>query len=88
MKADWQPTVDAESLRASGLSPQEFSTLSSYMVRREQLTVEARMRVLPKLLSGIMARQGKNPGDFGLAELEAYTEGLLDPHGKMPEGGP
>jgi len=74
----WEPEPGTADLRASGLSLQEHRMLSSYRLRREQLTLEARQRLLPQLLKPILQRAGRTPEEEPFEALESYVDSLLD----------
>lgn len=57
-KVEWEPEVSAEALQATGLNPEEFSALMNYYARREQLTDEAKRRLLAELVQPILERHG------------------------------
>ncbi len=52
-----------------GLTTQEYQILSNYWMRREQLTLDARMRLLPQLLRPVLERMGEPP--FPSSHLES-----------------
>jgi len=69
----WDLPVTPEALQATGLTPQEYSALMSYWQRRGELTVEARRRVLPKLLRPIMRRVGVMLPGGTFENLESFV---------------
>jgi uncharacterized RDD family membrane protein YckC len=77
LRVRWEQEASATALRATGLSPQEYSVLRNYWSRRDQLTLEARMKLLPRLLEPVLARAGLQPGDYSLETLEDCVSGLL-----------
>jgi hypothetical protein len=52
--------------------------ISSYRLRREHLTLEARQRLLPQLLKPILQRTGHTPEGESFEALESYVDSLLD----------
>jgi len=69
--------VSSAALTATRLTPEEYRLLHSYWLRREQLTIEARQRLLPQLMGPILTRLGEpSPGD-SLAALEGQLENLI-----------
>jgi len=59
------------------LTPQEYRLLHNYWLRRDQLTLEARGQLLPKLLGPVLERLGTPPTQHTLAWLEWRLEDLL-----------
>lgn len=84
---EWESELTAEGLRATGLSPQELRALGNYWKRRDQLTLEARERVLPRLVEPILERSGVGLRDRSLGAYEDYVQGLLQA-ARRAEGGP
>lgn len=76
-KVEWQDEADAHALRATGLRPEEHRALSSYWARRTELTVDARERILPRIMAPILERAGDDPESRSLDVLEEYVEALL-----------
>ncbi|MBN1343173.1 MAG: RDD family protein [Phycisphaerae bacterium] len=70
-KVQWEREVDAERLRASGLTPSEYRVLSNYWARREQLSLDARRQLLPRLVGPILQRLGRPRPNDSLEALEA-----------------
>jgi uncharacterized RDD family membrane protein YckC len=67
----------AVALENTQLKPQEYRLLHNYWLRRDQLSREARERLLPALLRPILERLGTPfPGD-SLAALERQVEDLM-----------
>lgn len=64
-------------LQETQLTPQEYRLLHSYWLRREQLTMEARYQLLPRLLPPILERMGILPADTSLATLEKHLAELM-----------
>jgi uncharacterized RDD family membrane protein YckC len=75
----WDQEADADALRATGLSPREHRLLYNYWLRREQLTYEARQRVLPGLLRPILERNGWTLDATDVIALEECVAKLLFP---------
>jgi len=73
----WEQEIGAEALRASGLNPQEFHVLYNYWKRHNELTLDARRKILPQLLHPILQRAGQQPDDRSFEALEAFVEALL-----------
>ena len=69
--------LDASTLGASGLTPTEYRVLHNYWIRRNQLTLEAREQLLPKLVLPLLEREGGTLPDQSLAQLEAYVEKVI-----------
>jgi uncharacterized RDD family membrane protein YckC len=67
----------AEGLRATGLTPEEYRVLWNYWYRRNQLTFEARQRVLPKILAPILQRAGQELVDHSVMTMENYVADIL-----------
>ena len=74
---DWEPQVTAAALRATGLKPEEYRLLQNYWLRRGELTVEARQRILPNLLRPILQRTGQAVRDESLITLEQFVATLI-----------
>lgn len=75
--------ASATALASTNLSPQEYRLLHNYWLRREQLTIEARQRLLPQLLRPILERLAVPfPGDSP-AVLERQLEELMRQAGSM-----
>jgi uncharacterized RDD family membrane protein YckC len=70
-------------LQETRLTPQEYRLLHSYWLRREQLTLEARCQLLPKLLWPVLERVGTRPADNSLAALETCLDELLTQAGSV-----
>jgi len=75
----WEQEAAPQALRATGLSPEDFRTLRNFWVRREQLTREARGRLLRTLVFPILHRNGLATGDQTDTALEAMLYGLMTP---------
>jgi len=87
----------AAALQETHLTPQEYHLLHSYWLRREQLTLEARYHLLPKLLRPILERMGTLPADNSMAALEKCLDELMSqgrvvrpatPNPELPETNP
>ena len=93
IKQAWEREASPSALRATGLKPEEYRALTSYYLRQEQLTLEARQRVLPRLLVPILKRMGKAPADGSFETLERQLEELMaqaeevEGSGQDPAGG-
>lgn len=74
----------AGALAATRLTPQEYRLLHNYRLRREQLTIEARQRLLPQLLRPILERLGMPLAGDSPAVLEAQLENLIAQSGAEP----
>ena len=66
-----------EALRATGLSPEEYRVLMSYWTRRHQLSLEARGRLLQKLVAPILHRHGVAPPNESVQTIEYYLNLLI-----------
>lgn len=77
VKAQWDQEATAELLRSTGLTPLEYRLLHSYWMRSLQLTPEARLRVLPRVLAPVLARTGQTLPDMSLATMEAFVRDLM-----------
>jgi uncharacterized RDD family membrane protein YckC len=64
-------------LRASGLTPDEFRILRNYCLRRGELTLEARARVLPRLLAPVLYRSGRALPNHSYLVMEQYVDELM-----------
>jgi uncharacterized RDD family membrane protein YckC len=64
-------------LEATQLKPQEYRLLHNYWLRRDQLSLEAREQLLPKLLRPILERTGTPLAGNTLAVLERHVEELM-----------
>jgi hypothetical protein len=73
---DDQP-LSGVALAATKLTPQEYRLLHNYWLRREQLTIEARQRLLPQLMTPILTRLGESIPVDSPAMLEARLESLI-----------
>lgn len=78
----WEVPVTAQALRSTGLSPSEYRALMSYWMRRDQLTLEARQRILPRLLEPIARRDGHVLPSQDIHALELRLQSLLTEHGQ------
>ena len=59
------------------MSPREYQLLRNYWIRRDQLTVEARCRLLPQLLGPILERSGMPLAQGSLSEMEQELEEIM-----------
>jgi len=73
----WDSEVDTTLLRASGLSANEYRVLSNYWVRREQLSLDARRQLLPRLVGPILQRTGRTVANDSLEVLEEQVHRWL-----------
>jgi uncharacterized RDD family membrane protein YckC len=69
--------VTSEVLEATGLKPEEYRLLHNYWLRREELSIEARGQLLPRLVCPILNRTGQSLPEQSLAELEKYVDGII-----------
>ncbi len=76
-QAHWQHETSAEALASSGLSPQEFNILTNYWMRRHELTLEARRKLLKTLVGPILERQGLFLRGQPLTAIEYHVEQML-----------
>lgn len=70
-------SATAAALEATHLKPQEYRLLQNYWLRRDQLRLEVRAQLLPKLLGPILERLGAPPEATTFAALERRVEELL-----------
>ena len=75
--SDWEQMMTPEALRATGLDPEAFRVLANFWARRHELTLEARRRLLGKLVSPILERTGVTLPDHSPETLERYVELLM-----------
>lgn len=73
----WEQEISPESLRVTGLTPEELRLLHNYSLRRSELTLQARQRVLPKLILPILQRLGHEISDSSMENLEYYVDYFL-----------
>lgn len=76
--------VSGAALAASRLTPQEYRLLHNYWLRRGQLTIEARQRLLPQLMGPILMRLGESVPADSPAVLEAKLESLITQRATAP----
>ena len=76
-RTDWEQVATPDGLRASGLKPEEYRVLANYWVRRHELTLEARQRLLPRLVRPVLERLGVAPPDESMETLEAYVAAVM-----------
>ncbi len=69
--------VEPVALGATPLKPQEYRLLHNYWLRRDQLTLEARAQLLPKLLGPILERLGTPLTEYTLVSLERRVDELM-----------
>ena len=69
--------LESAALGATPLKPQEYRLLRNYWLRRDQLSLEARAQLLPKLLAPILERLGTPLTECSLAALERRIEELM-----------
>ncbi len=74
---EWETDVTARHLRATELTPQEYQILMNYRLRRSELTLEARERILPKLLVPIAQRMNVLLYEGSMAAMEKFLEDLF-----------
>jgi uncharacterized RDD family membrane protein YckC len=70
--------VTPAALQASGLRPEELRALHNYWVRRNELTIAARERVLPALLDPILKRTGLAPRGNSFYDQEDFVADVLN----------
>jgi uncharacterized RDD family membrane protein YckC len=80
----WAPPPGARAPEGSELTPREHRLLMNYWSRRNDLTIEARQRVLPKLLLPALRRLGREPPGTNVAVLEGCLHHLLFPTAAPP----
>jgi uncharacterized RDD family membrane protein YckC len=71
-------TITPAVLEATGLKPEEYQLLHNYWLRRDELTIEARNKILPQLLQPILVRMGQSISGQSPAFLEEYVERLMN----------
>jgi len=76
-RTEWEHTPTPDQLRATGLEPEEYRVLANYWARRHELTVEARCRLLPRLLRPILDREGVSLPDEAIETLEGFVGALM-----------
>jgi len=76
-KRQQEEEASAEGLRATGLQPDEYRALANYYSRRADLSLEARTRLLPRLLEPVLKRSNVQLPDMTLETLEQYLHVLL-----------
>lgn len=76
-KVQWEQEISPAVLTATGLKPEEYRTLYNYWARRGELTLEARGRLLPKLLTPILQRMGQTVPATSLVVLENQLDEML-----------
>lgn len=72
-----EEAVTSAALKATGLRPEEYRLLRNYWLRREELNIEARRQLLPKLLRPILIRTGYSLPNDSLEVVEQYVEKLI-----------
>ena len=80
--------VTAAVLQETHLTPHEYRLLHSYWLRSDQLTLEARAQLLPKLLRPILERTGTVPPHSSLATLEEHLDELMSHSGAIRPNAP
>ncbi len=74
----WDAEVGPQVLQTTKLRPEECRVLLNYKLRRSELTLESRERVLPKLLEPILKRLGETLPDQSIITLESSVDALLN----------
>jgi uncharacterized RDD family membrane protein YckC len=74
---EWSRPLSAESLRRTSLNPDELRVLSSYQSRRDELSPDARERLLGRLVPPILERLGRPLESASLDWLENQVDMLL-----------
>lgn len=69
-QAQWEQEATAGALRATGLSPEEYRILVNYWVRRNELTLQARHRLLQTVIRPILTRGEQHPPNESSEEME------------------
>jgi uncharacterized RDD family membrane protein YckC len=69
--------AEPAALGATLLKPQEYRLLHNYWLRRDQLSLDARIQLLPKLLQPILERLGTPLTEYTLTSLEWWVEELM-----------
>lgn len=76
-RVDWEKDVEPPAAHHTPLTADEYRLLASYRLRRQELTLEARERILARLLPPILARVGRSLPDPRVEWLEAEVDHLL-----------
>lgn len=76
-KIEWTPTISAETLRKTNLTPEEYRILANYQKRRDQMTIESRERLLKRILPPILNRLGQSLEDDSPGAMEYQVDRLL-----------
>ncbi|MHC4520990.1 MAG: RDD family protein, partial [Planctomycetota bacterium] len=76
-RTEWNREVTGEALRATGLTPEEYRVLQNFWLRRNQLTLEARERLLDKLIVPILEKHNMRPPDKSVAAVELYLDKMM-----------
>ena len=69
--------VTSAVLEATGLKPEEYRLLHNYWLRREELSIEARKRLLPGLVCPILNRTEQSLPEQSLEEFEKYVDRMI-----------
>lgn len=75
--AQWEQEATPGALRATGLSPEEYRILVNYWARRNELTLEARHRLLQTVVRPILTRGEQHPPNESSEELERRLAKLI-----------
>ncbi len=67
----------APHLASTGIKPEEYRLLQNYWLRRHELDLDARKRLLPNLIGPILERMGTVPENQSLATLEKHLDELM-----------
>lgn len=76
--------AEAQGLHAAGLEPEQYRALRQYWMRRSELTLDARLTLLPKLLRPALKDDAELPEE-DLHKMEDRLEELLREAGDVPE---
>ena len=74
---EWHMEATADALRATQLAPNDLQVLTNYWLRRSELTLPARERLLDQLVRPILAKIGQADPGANVNELEQQLELLM-----------
>jgi hypothetical protein len=79
-------SVTSAALKATGLKPEEYRLLHNYWLRCNELNIEARKELLPRLIRPILYRTGVVLPNESLMILEEYVEQIMTKAKSSEEG--
>jgi len=74
---EWERQATGEALRATGLSPEEFAVLHNFWMRRNQLTIPARQKLLNKLVLPILDKHNVRLPSRSVEVVEYHLELIM-----------